>query len=100
MILFLQRNKGMKEESLIKWQVEVSLFMCIIFILEMDTTLISEIEYVNMLPDMDMDDISFLKGSFVNGTAQRHDRSEDINKSQLTEEQVKRISELEKLVET
>ena len=27
----------------------------------------SDIEYYNILPDMDMDDISFLKGSFVNG---------------------------------
>lgn len=35
----------------------------------MDTTLISEIEYINILPDMDMDESSFLKGSFINGTA-------------------------------
>ena len=31
-------------------------------------TVISEVEYLNILPDMgDMDDSSFLKGSFVNG---------------------------------
>lgn len=29
--------------------------------------MMSDIEYYNILPDMDMDDISFLKGSFVNG---------------------------------
>ena len=31
-----------------------------------DTTLISEIEYINILPDMmELDDSSFLKSSFV-----------------------------------
>ena len=35
-----------------------------------DTTLISEIEYINILPDMmELDDSSFLKSSFVNGNA-------------------------------
>lgn len=44
----------------------------------MDTTLISEIEYINILPDMDMDDSSFLKGSFVNGQGQgKNDKSEN-----------------------
>lgn len=55
----------------------------------MDTTLISEIEYINILPDMDMDDSSFLKGSFVNSQVpnlnqQKPERSED--KSQISEE--------------
>lgn len=39
----------------------------------MDTTIMSEIEYINILPDMekmDMNDSSFLKGSFVNGQIQ------------------------------
>jgi hypothetical protein len=37
-------------------------------IIEMDTTIMSEMEYINILPDMEnMDDSSFLKGSFVNG---------------------------------
>lgn len=33
----------------------------------MDTTMMSEMEYLNILPDIekfDLDDISFLKGSF------------------------------------
>lgn len=37
----------------------------------MDTTMMSEIEYLNFLPDiekLDMDDSSFLKGSFVEKT--------------------------------
>jgi len=34
------------------------------YAIEMDTTLISEIEYLNILPDMDMDDSSFLKNSY------------------------------------
>ena len=34
------------------------------YTIEMDTTLISEIEYLNILPDMDMDDSSFLKNSY------------------------------------
>ena len=39
----------------------------------MNTTMMSEIEYINILPDMErydqymMDDSSFLKGSFVVG---------------------------------
>lgn len=41
---------------------------------KMDTTIMSEMEYINILPDMekmdmekmDEDDSSFLKGSFVN----------------------------------
>jgi len=52
--------------------------------------LISEIEYLNILPDMDMDDSSFLKNSYdglKNGD------------SKNDEEQVQRISELEKIVE-
>jgi hypothetical protein len=49
----------------------------------MDTTLISEIEYINILPDMELDDSSFLKSSFVNGAnANKNDKSvEDPNKS-------------------
>lgn len=35
----------------------------------MDTTLISEIEYINILPELELDDSSFLKGSFVNGSS-------------------------------
>ncbi|CDW78393.1 kinesin motor domain containing protein [Stylonychia lemnae] len=57
---------------------------------KMDTTVISEIEYLNILPDMDMDDSSFLKNSYdglKNGD------------SKNDEEQVQRISELEKIVE-
>jgi hypothetical protein len=44
----------------------------------MDTTLISEIEYINILPDMDIDDSSFLKGSFVNGNSvsNKNDKTE------------------------
>ena len=68
----------------------------------MDTTLISEIEYLNILPDMELDDSSFLKGSFVNGTNNKNEKSmEEASKiQQVSEEQMKRISELEKLVET
>lgn len=38
----------------------------------------SEIEYINILPDMDIDDSSFLKGSFVNGNGStaKNDKSE------------------------
>jgi len=38
---------------------------------KMDTTMMSEIEYLNFLPDIeriDIDDSSFLKGSFVDKT--------------------------------
>lgn len=41
----------------------------------MDTTLMSEIEYINILPDMELDDSSFLKGSFANSAAARGDKS-------------------------
>ncbi len=54
----------------------------ILNILEMDTTLISEIEYINILPDMEMDDISFLKGSFVNGTGNNKNESSKMDNSQ------------------
>ncbi len=47
----------------------------------MDTTLISEIEYINILPDMEMDDISFLKGSFVNGTGNNKNESSKMDNS-------------------
>ena len=43
----------------------------------MDTTLMSEIEYINILPDMELDDSSFLKGSFVNSAAARADKSQE-----------------------
>jgi hypothetical protein len=36
---------------------------------------ISEIEYINILPDMDMDDSSFLKSSFVNGGTTKNENS-------------------------
>jgi hypothetical protein len=42
----------------------------IITSIENDTTILSEMEYINILPNlenMDMNDSSFLKGSFVNG---------------------------------
>ena len=42
----------------------------------MDTTQLSDIEYINILPDMDMmDDSSFLKGSFVNGGGTKNENS-------------------------
>jgi len=65
----------------------------------MDTTLMSEIEYINILPDMDMDDSSFLKSSFVNGNGLiRTDKTETCQ--QENEEQQQKISELEKMVES
>jgi hypothetical protein len=52
---------------------------------------------------MDMDDSSFLKGSFVNGTSNnqkdKNDSSQNENNN-ISEEQLKRIGELERLVET
>lgn len=69
----------------------------------MDTTLISEIEYINILPELELDDSSFLKGSFVNGTNNAKNDSKIIDGSQTqqeSEEQLKRIGELEKLVES
>lgn len=44
---------------------------------KMDTTIMSEMEYINILPDIEkleqeMDDSSFLKGSFVDKTNRNH----------------------------
>ena len=48
-------------------------------IIEMDTTMLSEMDYLNIMPDMDRMDIeesSFLKGSFLmNGPLNRLDTS-------------------------
>jgi septal ring factor EnvC (AmiA/AmiB activator) len=67
----------------------------------MDTTLMSELEYINILPDMELDDSSFLKGSFVNSAAARAEKSqEDAAIKAANEEQQKKISELEKQLET
>ena len=61
----------------------------------------SEIEYINILPDMELDDSSFLKGSFVNSAAARVDKSqEEAAIRSANEEQQKKITELEKVVET
>lgn len=54
--------------------------------IEMDTTLISEIDYINILPDMDMDDSSFLKTSlFVNNKNgdSKNDVTQQENEEQL-----------------
>ncbi len=55
--------KGKSHKTLIR---KVSFEKDLIFV-EVDSTVISEIEYLNILPDMDIDESSFLKGSFVNG---------------------------------
>ena len=47
----------------------------LINVLEIDTTMMSELEYINILPDMELDDSSFLKGSFANSAAARVDKS-------------------------
>ncbi len=61
----------------------------------------SELEYINILPDMELDDSSFLKGSFVNSAAARAEKSqEDAAIKAANEEQQKKISELEKQLET
>ena len=77
-----------------------------------DTTFQSDIEYINILPDIDMDDISFLKGSFVNGNGNpNQDKIEESSNTgqsittpkpryEESEEQQRRIGELEKLVES
>lgn len=53
---------------------------------------------------MDIDDSSFLKGSFVNGTTNlKNESSSKIDTSQQqqeNEEQLKRIAELEKQIES
>lgn len=43
--------------------------------------MMSDIEYINILPDMDMDDISFLKGSFVNGQVVMPRKNESLDNS-------------------
>jgi hypothetical protein len=47
----------------------------------MDTTVMSELEYLNLLPELaELDDSSFLKGSFVNergAAGGRNDNSKD-----------------------
>lgn len=57
------------------------------FSIEMDTTVISEIEYINILPDMEMDDSSFLKGSFVNGTSNVKNENSKMDNSQSENEE-------------
>lgn len=58
-------------------------------------------EYINILPDMELDDSSFLKGSFVNSAAARAEKSqEDAAIKSANEEQMKKINELEKQLET
>jgi hypothetical protein len=59
----------------------------------MDTTIMSEMEYINILPDMDqyIDDSSFLKGSFADksGPGHRlnyHKRIESMEVSKIMEE--------------
>jgi hypothetical protein len=55
----------------------------------MDTTMMSEIEYINILPDMEeMDDSSFLKGSFVDKSGpvkMLHKRIESMDVSKIEE---------------
>eukprot|EP00347_Sterkiella_histriomuscorum_P003556 403363838 len=68
-----------------------------------DTTLISEIEYINILPDMmELDDSSFLKSSFINDKINNNknaDNSKLLEQNQQeNEEQLKKINELEKLI--
>jgi len=66
-------------EQNLRMTIEVRIIIPYYFI-EMDTTVISDIEYINILPDLDMDDSSFLKGSFVNGSAAvRNDNSKNDN---------------------
>lgn len=59
----------------------------------MDTTIISEIEYLNFLPDIekiDMDDSSFLKGSFVDKN-QINKKVESLDNSKFEENDRGRI---------
>ena len=60
----------------------------------MDTTMNSEIEYINIFPDMEkldqeMDDSSFLKGSFVDKSGphnvRMHKRIESMDVSKIEE---------------
>jgi hypothetical protein len=47
-------------------EISVRLFFVSTFLTEMDTTMLSDIDYLNILPDMDKMDIeesSFLKGN-------------------------------------
>ncbi len=84
----------------------------------MDTTMMSEIEYINIFPDMEkldqeMDDSSFLKGSFVDKSGphikMNHKRIESMDVSKIEENKMQgnageglmeKIGELEQLVES
>jgi hypothetical protein len=74
-----------------------------------DTTFQSDIEYFNILPDIEVDDISFFKGSFVNGNGNPNpdkigeshinDDKSKLSQEENSQQQI-RIGELEKIVET
>lgn len=70
------RVTAMRESSLTTSKLHI-VSSCRISLSEMDTTLMSELEYINILPDMELDDSSFLKGSFVNSAAARADKSQE-----------------------
>lgn len=88
--MLLLREDTKEEEAILQIK-EVSEYM-VDTILEMDTTIMSEIEYLNILPDIEkmdqeMDDSSFLKGSFVekSGGARQHRRIESLDASKIEE---------------
>jgi hypothetical protein len=110
MIPFLQKGNSVMRDanpkSLVEEMAKVILLnshniFTNLFHIEFDTTVISEIEYLNILPDMELDDSSFLKSSFVVEKANPRlaDNQKLLEQNQReNEENLKKIGELERLV--